>query len=411
MVADVSWLTFVVGLLVGVGVVVAVLWLRRFLGRFRRGDGVGTLARRDATVLDLRPAGGTEPGGEALELWWDAQPIMSIQRLDARQLPASRPVPGTLATLVSGLLDDQRIRNLVDGDRYALIRVPSGMRRFEWVRAMDGRTLPVMRDPNDGRYARIPTLVGGARAGAGVGSTAVAAPVVAAAVAAAWAHQQLESTMTAIRAGMERISLRLDDTDHGAIAAAQSQLDRLSGHPSTWSELDLAEMAAHRTALERVYHTAQRRAERRFDQLMAGDQFPKLDKAEVDETRRDLVLLVDATLARGQSELVRALTRLDGSAERLAELGQVEENLRRELTELVDRVDRTLERAEPGWHRVGARRKALHLKSELARTLGGLEELLTELNADRDAELLITGTDGRLDVRSIDAPSADRDSA
>ena len=141
---------------------------------------------------------GDTDGGEALELWWDAEPIMSIQRLDARRLPESQPVPGALATLVSGLLDDQRVRGLVEGDRYALIRVPRGMRNFEWVRAMDGRTLPVMRDPEDGRYARIPTLVGGARAGAGVGGSAVAAPVVAAAVAAAWAHQQLESTMTAI---------------------------------------------------------------------------------------------------------------------------------------------------------------------------------------------------------------------
>ena len=171
----------------------------------------------------------------------------------------------------------------------------------------------------------------------------------------------------------------------------------------------MAELAAHRTALERVYHTALRRAERRFDQLMAGDEFPKLDAAEVDETQRDLVLLVDATLARGQADLVRAVSMLDGSTDRLTELARVEEELRGELEDLTARLDQALERGEPGWHRVGARRKALHLKSELGRTLGGLEELMTELGTDHDAELLITSTDGELEIRSIDTsePHAD----
>jgi hypothetical protein len=238
-----------------------------------------------------------------------------------------------------------------------------------------------------------------------VGAAATTAPVVAAAVAAAWAHQQLESTMTAMRAGMERIALRLDDTDHGVIAAAQSQLARLTGHPSTWSAMDLAEMAAHRTALERVYHTAQRRADRRFDAMMAGDQIPELDAGEVEETQRDLMLLVDATLARGQMDFVRAIMMLDGTVEGLAELGRVEDELRDELAALATRLDGALERTEPGWHRVGARRKVLQLKSELGRTLGGLEELLSELNTDDDAELLVGERDGRLEIRSMEPPT------
>jgi hypothetical protein len=391
---------FVVGLVIGVCLAAIVAAARRFRRR-DDADGPAKLST-PANPLDLRPRDGPDAGNEALELWWDANPIMSIERLDDRQLPASKPVPGALATLLSDLLDDQRIRHLVEGDRYALIKVPRSMRGHDWVRAMDGRTLPLLRDPDNGRFARIPTLAGGAGAGAGVGAAATTAPVVAAAVAAAWAHQQLESTMTAMRAGMERVALRLDDTDHGVIAAAQSQLARLTGHPSTWSAMDLAEMAAHRTALERVYHTAQRRADRRFDAMMAGDQIPELDAGEVEETQRDLMLLVDATLARGQMDFVRAITMLDGTVEGLAELGRVEDELRDELAALATRLDGALERTEPGWHRVGARRKVLQLKSELGRTLGGLEELLSELNTDDDAELLVGERDGRLEIRSME---------
>ena len=46
-----------------------------------------------------------------------------------------------------------------------------------------------------------------------------------------------------------------------------------------------------------------RRADRRFELMMSGELFPKLDATEVDEIQRDLVLLVDASLARGQKEL------------------------------------------------------------------------------------------------------------
>ena len=139
-------------------------------------------------------------------------PLLSIERLDARALPARQPIPGAMAELLSGLLDDERVMDLLRGERFAVVRVPAAIRGDRWVQAADGTRLAVKRGAG-GRISGIPVLVGGAGTGAAVG----VAPVVAGAVAAVWAHQQIESKMSEMRAGLERIALRLDDADHGVI--------------------------------------------------------------------------------------------------------------------------------------------------------------------------------------------------
>ena len=84
---------------------------------------------------------------------------------------------------------------------------------------------------------------------------------------------------------------------------------------------------------------------------------------------------------------------------------EVEAELRSELHTLAERFGEILERAEPGWHRVTARLRAQGAKSELGRTLGGVEELLSDLNEKSDVELLITKRDGRLEIRAPVTPA------
>jgi hypothetical protein len=361
----------------------------------RRGSGLAP------TRLDLRPTPRSTQDPEALELYWNATPLLSIERLDARALPARQPIPGALAELLSGLLDDERVMDLLRGERFAVVRVPAAIRGDRRVQAADGTRLAVKRGAG-GRISGIPVLVGGAGTGAAVG----VAPVVAGAVAAVWAHQQIESKMSEMRAGLERIALRLDDADHGVIEAAHAHIGRLSTRPALWTDLDRAELAAHRVALERVHFTARRRAERRLDTILAGEDFPRLDPADTEEAQRDLVLLVDSTLARAQLELVRSAALLDSPdpTTGLRELKRIEDELHTDLSDLAGRLDQALEQREPGWVKISARRKVRVAKSQLGQTIDGLEALVTDLATERDAELVISEQDGRL---MIEAPLPD----
>jgi len=385
---------FVVGLILGAFVVAVVTVLHRWQQSRSASSAIETTRE---SVLDLRPAQSSSTNSDVLELWWEERPVVSIQRLAVSPI-GSEPVSGAMGSLISQLLDDERIRGLVAGERYAMVKVPRHLGNTSWMRTVEGVSLPVLRD-STGRIRGLAPIVAGS-----TGATFVAAaPVIAGALAAAWAQHQLASTMTAVRAGMEQIELRLDDGDHGILEAAQTRLTRLSGPSSSWSVLDIHELAVHRASLEGVYAMARRRANRRFESLASGDEFPALSSKEVGDVRRELVLLVDATLVRGQMELAQKAAELEatGGTDGLAAIMEVEADLKLELDSLADRFGEILERTEPGWHRVTARLRAQDAKSELGRTLGAVEELLTDLNEDKDIELLLTERDGTLEIRAL----------
>ena len=352
---------------------------------------------------DWRPvAANDQDGVAAVELWWELSPVVSIERLGDRNLPASVPVRGALGELVARLLDDETVRQVLAGERFALVRLPAGSRARDFVRTVDGRTVPIVRDAS-GRFGKLGTVVGGTGAGAGFGTVVATAPAVAGAVAAAWAHQQLTSTMTAMREGLERIAIRLDDSDHGVLAAAQAHLASLSGSPSTWSEFDRDALAHHRVALDAVYHTAKRRADRRFRQLENGVEIPRFDPAEVAEIQRDFVLRVDAELVTGQMDLVRAVAMIESDPDAaLVGLADVELRMASSLDALAARMGAALDLGLPGRHRVGARKSARQLQAEVASTLEGLRELLEDLTGDNPVELLVGVRDGELELRSFE---------
>lgn len=381
-----------------VAVAVGVLIWRRI----DRSPG-STLAVRTPSSLDWREAVANDhKESKAVELWWGLNPVMSIERLDARRLPASTPVPGALGELVSRLLDDEAVRQVLTGEKFALVKLPAGSRARDFVRTVDGRTVPIVRH-GSGRFGRLGTVIGGTGAGAGVGAVAASAPAVAAAVGAAWAHQQLESTMTAMRAGMERVAIRLDDSDHGVLAAAQAHAASLSGPRSTWSEFDRDALTQHRVAVDGVYHSSKRRADRRFEQLEGGEEVPRLDPAEVAEIQRDFVLRVDAELVAGQMDLVQAVAMIEGSPDAaLAELAAVEERLAAELDSLAKRMGGALNLELPGRRRMGARKNARQLQAEVGTTLGGLRKLLSDLTDDNDMELLVGVREGDVELRTFE---------
>lgn len=349
-------------------------------------------------------ANAQEPDG-ALELWWESRAVMSVSRISDRDLPEVRPVGGAIGEFVAHVLDDATVRQMLSGERFALVRLPRGYRASDFVRTVDGRSVSVVRDAG-GKFGRLPTVVTGAGTGAGIGTAVAAAPAIAAAVGAAWAHQQLSTAMTSIREGMERISVRLDDRDHGVLAAAQAHIGELSGLPSTWRELDVLEMAQHRAALDGVYHTAKRRADRRFAQLEGREDIPKLDGDEVAEIRRDFVLRVDAELVAGQMDLVRAIALMEADSDAgLIELAAIEERLSNELAGLAARMSAALDLELPGRLRPGSRKSARELRSQVSATLGGLRELLDELQDEDDIELLVEERHGELVVHSIERPT------
>ena len=378
---------FVLGLVVGaLAVAVVVLARSRYFGDTASTDLV------PAPQLDVRPAG-DEVGPDAdLALWWDERPVMTLTRLDDRELPSITPVAGSVSTLLAGFLDDPKVRDLLAGDRFAVVRVPDALRSHGWVRRVDGQTVSVLRDPA-GRFAGFPTLIGGAGA-------AVVAPAVAAAVVAAFAQNQLESTMRQLRQGMERIEARLDDVEHGVIIAAQTQMNRIGASTTGWSELTVAEVAAHRASLERVYATARRRVDRHLELLKSGDRFPQLEPGQVQEIQRDFVLLTDAGLVRGQMELQSVLAMLGGDAPdaALERLAQAEEALRNELATLSRDLVAVTARAEPGWINPMGRRRAISAKSELGQTLAGLDDMVVDLSETGDAELVVHTVAGQLEV-------------
>jgi hypothetical protein len=389
--------------LICVLVVAAVILYRR---RARTSTGGSSLEPLAHGPLDWRPVPtGSSQATSAVELWWRSTSLISVERLDERDLPASVSVPGALGELVSRLLDDETVRQLLSGERFALVRLPPGSRARDLVKTADGRTVPIVRG-GSGKFGRLGTVVRGTGTGAGVGAVVATAPAVAAAVGAAWAHQQLASTMIAMREGMERIAVRLDDSDHGVLAAAQAHLTSLSGLPSTWSDFDRDALAQHRVMLDGVYHTAKRRADRRFAQLQASDEVPRLDPAEVSEIQRDFVLRVDAELVSGQMALVQAVAMIESDPDAaLSELAEVENELAVSLKKLAGRMSDAIELGLPGRHRLGARKNARQLQAEVATTLGGLRELLSDLSGDENIELLVGMRNGELELRSFEPPA------
>ena len=130
---------FLLGLILG-AVIVAIVGLLVF--RRRQAVKSVALAQTGTAPLDLRKAEPADTGHAALELWWETKPIMSIERLEARPV-RSEPVSGTLSSLVSHLLDDERIHDLLMGDRYAMVKVPRHLSDTSWMRTLEGATMPV----------------------------------------------------------------------------------------------------------------------------------------------------------------------------------------------------------------------------------------------------------------------------
>jgi hypothetical protein len=152
-----------------------------------------------------------------------------------------------------------------------------------------------------------------------------------------------------------------------------------------------------------VYHTAVRRVERRLGDLEGLDEIPQLDASEAAEFQRDIVLRVDAELLAAKMSIVRAISTLESDpTTALDSLADIEEKLPLQLRELSDRLQAALDQALPGRHRVGARRNARQLQLMVTNTVTELRNLRTELSAHNNAQLLLTTSNGELELRSFE---------
>lgn len=120
-------------------------------------------------------------------------------------------------------------------------------------------------------------VVGGAAVGATAGALAVAALPILIASAAAYAQQrQLEKSLASIKAVVERIEERLEDTDTGVCEAAEQFLALVEDSLADGGLTDYLrlELAAQRTAVEALY-SARKRWVERFKKNLEREQIER----------------------------------------------------------------------------------------------------------------------------------------
>lgn len=222
------------------------------------------------------------------------------------------------------------------------------------------RTIPTAVDAGGKVVAQATVVGGGLAVGAATGVTlsavaVVALPVVIAGAAAYAQQRQLDQSLASIKAVVERIEERLEDTDTGVCDAADEflQLVQDAMEDGGLSDYLRVELAAQRTRVEALYG-ARRRWVERFKNTLEAEQVARekskgrgqpwvdsvADHAKNGKLEQELILFVRSLLSRSKLGVVAAAALAEdgrGSAA-LKLIDRYEIELRQEFFDLQRRL-------------------------------------------------------------------------
>jgi hypothetical protein len=405
--------------LVVVVIVVAAVWLRRSLSSTISSQIVATqspvVASSDAvssieTEQLSSPRWEVIESGSAYEVRLDQWTLLTMELIAPTDIPARQSVKGPTALLLSRLLDEEVIRQVIGGGRYVLARIPDSIvdGSANWVRTVEGLTKGGARSVSTGTVVEWVTLVGeGAIA---VGLTAALAPAVIGAIAVAYAQHRLEVALRGIRQGIDTLKAWGNEEDLGIVEAARSFMEEVSQWPSPhlWPEQLKTELAVRRTLVDGVYFKYEQRVKRHIRDLTRKGKFADLQEGVVDEHRWALLVFVNASLIRAQLEFCTTAIVLDSAFAPfgLEALLRSQERLAAQLESVSEAVSSALELGEPGWTRRLKRRRVLVAKTVLGQELERVQERLDELAEPNLGEVILSlDSSGELVIESADLES------
>jgi hypothetical protein len=333
-----TWILIVIVAAIVVGTALAALAIhRRHHSSVGNGSGaVVVAAGRDVAV---RESGGSvefiaNPGTAHEFLLVDVR-IASEAALTGMSVSLAG-VPAFLAHA----LDNDLVRQLALGSRFAVVRVPSEI-------ASGGRWMtsggePVAQAVGAAGAGSRAVLVGGGAAGL-VGLAAVGWPVIAAGLAAAWTQRRLETALASIQQRVDRVYMRSVRSEQGDVDAAGefvSELLRL-GPPSEWSVHRANQLAGHQVAVSGIARAQLTFLEETNAAIVASGRLPRkltdrLGPAEI--LRGELQLAITAQIAKAQLANAVGLRSiaLGETASGFSELRLSEDSLHSSIQEIRD---------------------------------------------------------------------------
>ncbi len=283
-----------------VAVALAFLMIRR-RHRPSVGNHAGVIAVASDRDIAVRESGGrvtfvANPGTAREFLLVDVR-IASEAELADKSVSISG-VPAFLAHA----LDNDLVRHLALGSRFAVVRVPSEIvNGGAW---MTSGGAPVAQAVGAAGAGSRAVLVGGGAAGL-VGLGAVGWPVVAAGLAAAWTQRRLEMALASIQQRVDRVYMRSVRSEQGQVDAAGEFVSELLelGPPGEWSAQRANQLAGHQVAVSGIARAQLTFLEEVNEAILANGRLPRkladgFGAAAI--VRGELQLAITAQIARAQ---------------------------------------------------------------------------------------------------------------
>lgn len=252
--------------------------------------------------------------GPAYELLLAETPLMHLDPIRYEELPERTRLSGTYATWIGALLDNPRVLEFIEGQRWVLAKVPDAIRQGgSWMKS--GDTLKaVARGPGTTQFGGIADLVGG---GAALGTVAALGPAVVGAVAVAFAHHQIEAAVRRVDVRLQEMDRRFRDADMGLITGGRRLVEEMAewGPPHLWPQQLRFELAVRRAALDPVCFAQRREVERLVaDMLKRGEKFVGLDPERRSKLQQETEVLGLATMVKTQLDYTTTMVLLDCEA-------------------------------------------------------------------------------------------------